>query len=47
MTLGGAVGTWTFEGDLAPLLPWLRLGQWLHVGKNASLGMGRYQLDIG
>lgn len=47
MTLGGALGTWTFEGDLAPLLPWLRLGQWLHVGKNASLGMGRYQLDIG
>lgn len=44
MTLGGAVGTWTLEGDLAPLLPWLWLGQWLHVGKNATLGMGHYTL---
>ena len=32
------------EGDLAPLLPWLRLGQWLHVGKNATMGMGHYAL---
>ncbi len=46
MTLGGALGTWTLEGDLAPLLPWLRLGEWLHVGKNATLGMGRYVLSL-
>jgi CRISPR/Cas system endoribonuclease Cas6 (RAMP superfamily) len=26
-------------------LPWLRLGQWLHVGKNASLGLGAYRLQ--
>lgn len=45
MTLGGAVGQWTLEGDLAPLLPWLWLGQWLHVGKNATMGMGGYQLS--
>ncbi|MCK2127766.1 CRISPR system precrRNA processing endoribonuclease RAMP protein Cas6 [Thauera aromatica] len=45
MTLGGALGTWTLEGELAPLLPWLRLGEWLHVGKNATLGMGRYVLS--
>jgi hypothetical protein len=45
MTLGGVIGAWTLEGDLAPLLPWLWLGQWLHVGKNATMGMGGYQLS--
>lgn len=45
MKLGGALGTWSLSGELAPLLPWLRLGQWLHVGKNASLGLGAYRLQ--
>ena len=46
MTLGGVLGTWTLRGELAPLLPWLWLGQWLHAGKNATMGMGRYRLVI-
>ncbi len=46
MTLGGVLGTWTLHGDLAPLLPWLWLGQWLHVGKNATMGMGAYRLEL-
>lgn len=44
MTLGGVVGEWRLAGDCAPLLPWLWLGQWLHVGKNATMGMGQYRL---
>jgi hypothetical protein len=44
MTLGGVVGEWTLAGELDELLPWLWLGQWLHVGKNASMGMGMYSL---
>lgn len=44
MTLGGAVGDWTLHGELAALHPWLWLGQWLHVGKNATMGMGGYVL---
>lgn len=44
MQLGGVVGTWTLAGDLAPAWPTLHLGQWLHVGKNASFGLGRYTL---
>jgi len=44
MTLGGVVGEWTLRGELAPFLPMLYLGQWLHVGKNASFGLGRYHL---
>ncbi len=48
MTLGGVLGRWTLHGDadtLAHIKPWLWLGQWLHVGKNATMGLGKYQLD--
>ncbi len=44
MKLGGAIGEWAMRGNLASLLPWLKLGQWLHVGKNATLGLGRYHM---
>lgn len=44
MALGGVVGDWTLRGDLAPFLPLLHLGQWLHVGKNATFGLGKYDL---
>lgn len=46
MTLGGVLGTWTLRGELAPLAPWLWLGQWLHAGKNATMGMGGYTLTL-
>lgn len=48
MTLGGILGRWTLHGDaatLAQITPWLWLGQWLHVGKNATMGMGCYSLE--
>jgi hypothetical protein len=44
MTLGGVIGEWKLSGDLDDLLPWFWLGQWLHVGKNATMGMGMYSL---
>ncbi|MCX7628206.1 MAG: CRISPR system precrRNA processing endoribonuclease RAMP protein Cas6 [Methylophilaceae bacterium] len=44
MTLGGCVGDWQLQGDLAPFWDVLRLGQFLHVGKEASFGLGRYRL---
>lgn len=44
--LGGVVGCWRLQGDLAPLLPWLWLGQWLHLGKGATMGLGTYRLQI-
>lgn len=47
MTLGGAMGTWTLTGDLAPFQNLIHLGQWLHVGKNASFGLGHYCLVAG
>ena len=48
MTLGGVLGRWVLHGSaeiLASAWPWLWLGQWLHVGKNASFGMGGYVLE--
>jgi hypothetical protein len=47
MTLGGVVGGWTLSGKLRPFLPLLHLGQWLHIGKNASFGLGRYHVEHG
>jgi hypothetical protein len=44
MKLGGIVGTATYEGDLAPFMPLLALGEWLHVGKGATFGLGKYQI---
>jgi hypothetical protein len=32
----------TYAGDLAPFLPLLRLGELIHVGKNAVFGNGRF-----
>lgn len=48
MKLGGVLGNWILHGDKNTLLqiyPWLWLGQWLHIGKNATMGMGGYVLN--
>ncbi|NWG74442.1 MAG: CRISPR system precrRNA processing endoribonuclease RAMP protein Cas6 [Rubrivivax sp.] len=42
---GGVVGSWTWLGAIAPLLPWILLGQWLHVGKGATAGLGAYRVQ--
>lgn len=47
MALGGVLGQWHLHGHpdmMAQLWPWLWLGQWLHVGKNATMGLGGYRL---
>lgn len=47
MKLGGLLGSLHLHGDLAPFATLLHLGQWLHVGKNASFGLGGYRLVAG
>lgn len=42
MILGGCVGLWTLCGELSPFMPILHAGCWLHAGKNASFGLGKY-----
>lgn len=44
MQLGGAMGSWRLEGDLVPFWDAIRLGEWLHVGKEASFGLGKYRI---
>ena len=50
MTLGGVMGRWNLHTEQAATLntvwPWLWLGQWLHVGKNATMGLGSYTLEL-
>ena len=45
MQFGGLLGSVQLSGDLAPFAHLLHLGQWLHVGKNASFGLGGYRLQ--
>ncbi|HHY33792.1 MAG TPA: CRISPR system precrRNA processing endoribonuclease RAMP protein Cas6, partial [Firmicutes bacterium] len=44
MKLGGLVGTATYEFHDASLaeffLPWLVLGEYIHVGKGCTFGLG-------
>ncbi len=43
--LSGFVGEVSFEGDLAPFIPYLKLGKYVHVGKNAVFGNGWYRIE--
>ena len=45
MQLGGLLGTLQLSGPgLGTLWPLIHLGQWLHLGKGTSFGLGRYRL---
>lgn len=44
MQLGGVVGTWQLDHVPSDFRTWLQLGQWLHLGKNATFGLGHYQI---
>ncbi len=45
MQLGGMVGKMKLTGDLALFWPLLCFGQYIHVGKNTTFGMGNYTLQ--
>jgi CRISPR-associated endoribonuclease Cas6 len=44
MKMGGFKGSVTFEGDLGLFWPFLILGEYIHVGKGTSFGLGKYEI---
>ncbi len=47
MKFGGLLGSVTYAGDMTPFLPWLELGEWVHVGGKSSFGLGKYEISTG
>lgn len=44
MSLGGVTGTISYEGDISDSMLLLRLGEYVHVGKGTSFGLGKYEI---
>jgi len=44
MKLGGFMGQITYEGEIKPFLPLLISGQYTHIGKNCTFGLGGYRI---
>lgn len=44
MSMGGFMGEITLEGNLAPVWKWLKAGEYIHIGKNAAFGLGKYEI---
>jgi len=44
VSMDGFVGKVAFEGAFGELLPFLHLGEWVHVGKATAFGHGRYEV---
>jgi len=42
MPWGGLVGEVVYRGEIGSLLPWLALGEWLHVGAKSTFGLGHF-----
>jgi len=46
MKFGGLQGTVTYQGDLTPFIPYLAIGEWVHVGGKTSFGLGKITMEI-
>ncbi len=42
--MDGFIGKVRFEGELEPFLPFIRLGEYLHIGHHTAFGYGQYRL---
>ena len=45
MKLGGFLGRISFKGDLEEFLPFIKAGEYLHVGKACTFGLGKYEIE--
>jgi len=46
MKLGGIVGYVTYEGEVAPFIPYLYLGEYIHIGKQSTFGNGTIKVEV-
>jgi len=44
MKMGGFVGEIGFKGELEEFLPFIILGEYIHLGKGTSFGLGKYEI---
>lgn len=42
--MGGLIGELTYQGTFTPYSKFLKLGQYIHIGKNTAFGMGKYNI---
>ena len=42
--MSGFMGDIRFEGDLMPFLPFIFLGEHLHIGHHTAFGYGQYRI---
>lgn len=42
---GGLKGNISFSGNLTPFMPYLKMGELVNVGSNATFGQGRYEVQ--
>jgi len=43
-SMGGFRGRITFRGPIAPFLPWIQLGTYIHIGKGTAYGLGQFRI---
>ena len=43
--MGGFIGTSRFSGALEPFLPFIYLGEYLHIGHHTAFGHGQYRIN--
>ncbi|MCY3743807.1 MAG: CRISPR system precrRNA processing endoribonuclease RAMP protein Cas6 [Candidatus Poribacteria bacterium] len=42
--MGGFIGKIHFSGELEPFLPFIYLGEYLHIGHHTAFGFGQYRI---
>ena len=46
MKFGGYLGDIVFSGNLIPFLPYIKMGEFLHMGKQTTFGLGKYRVMV-